>query len=146
MTVQTTPLVAANGIIDGRHSGNPDLDGIRGRFSAWPFTAPPAAAAFCALPMRLRRRERECGRRIRNSAHPRARAWIGVGMLTGRARKRACGLMLAVVALTLCGCGGGFALPGTTTTSQPQPQTYTITIAGTSGSLQHSTSVQITLQ
>ena len=120
MTVHTTPLTAGNG--DVTHS----------RRYVWPFTT-PTVVALCALPVRRRVRGRGLGERARGNP--------------GRRRIRAGYLILLTgVFLSLSGCGGGFALPGTTTTSQPQPQTYTITIAGTSGSLQHSTSVQITLQ
>jgi Abnormal spindle-like microcephaly-assoc'd, ASPM-SPD-2-Hydin/NHL repeat len=133
MTVQTTPLSAENSNIAGRSSGDHDLSGDRGSFAYWPVGVPTVAAALFALPTRVRRpvrsgnRARSCGRGISFTRR------LGL-------------LLLAGAALSLSGCGGGFALPGTTTTSQPQPQTYTITIAGTSGSLQHSTSVQITLQ
>ena len=85
--------------------------------AAVPFTAPMALAALFALPLRVRRRR-----------------------LTGRGRRL---LLLTGVVLSLSGCGGGFALPETQVT---QSHSYTITITGTSGSLQHSTSVQITLQ
>ena len=121
MTVHTTPLTAGNG------------DVTHYRRYVWPFTTPTVVAAVCALPVRRRGRGRGLGERARGKR--------------GRSRVRARHLLLLTgVFLSLSGCGGGFALPGTTTTSQPQPQTYTITIAGTSGSLQHSTSVQITLQ
>ena len=119
MTVHTTALAAAN------------------RVTAWPFGAPVVAAAVLALPMRVRRRR--CGRTRDRGAGTRSRGCnrirgLRVALLTG-------------VMLSLFGCGGGFALPGSPgTQSQPTPQSYTITIAGTSGSLQHSTSVQITLQ
>jgi hypothetical protein len=132
MTVQTTPLSAENSNIAGRSSGDHDLSGDRGSFAYWPVGVPTVAALF-ALPARVRRPVRS-----RSRARSRGR---------GVSFTRRLGLLLvAGAALSLSGCGGGFALPGTTTTSQSQPQTYTITIAGTSGSLQHSTSVQITLQ
>jgi sugar lactone lactonase YvrE len=53
--------------------------------------------------------------------------------------------LLALTALTaaLSGCGGGFALPEGQTT---QSKVYTVTITGSSGSLQHSTTVQLTVQ
>jgi hypothetical protein len=51
-------------------------------------------------------------------------------------------LALAVAVASLPGCGGGFALPQSSTAAP----TYTITISGTAGTLQHSASVQLTLQ
>jgi len=45
-----------------------------------------------------------------------------------------------ISATLLTGCGGGFALPATHT-----PHTYTITVTGTSGSVQHSTTVTLTV-
>ena len=51
-------------------------------------------------------------------------------------------LLLVGVSGALSACGGGFALPQT----KPASATYTITVTGTSGSLQHSTSVQITVR
>jgi hypothetical protein len=53
-----------------------------------------------------------------------------------------CFLLLLGVGGALTACGGGFALPQT----KPPSATYTITVTGTSGSLQHSTSVQITVR
>jgi sugar lactone lactonase YvrE len=53
-----------------------------------------------------------------------------------------CLLLLLGVSGALSACGGGFALPQT----KPASATYTITVTGTSGSLQHSTSVQITVR
>jgi sugar lactone lactonase YvrE len=137
MTVHTTTAlcVAAN-----RFTAWPSTTfaaAIRGRITAWPFGAPVVAAAVLALPMRVRRRRcvrtRDRGAGTRSRGRSRIRS-LRVALLTG-------------VMLSLFGCGGGFALPGSPgTQSQPTPQSYTITIAGTSGSLQHSTSVQITLQ
>jgi hypothetical protein len=49
-------------------------------------------------------------------------------------------LLFSVVSLTAC--GGGFALPKTAIS----PTTYTVTVTGTSGTLQHSTTVQITVR
>lgn len=43
-------------------------------------------------------------------------------------------------AATLSGCGGGFGLPGS------GAKTYSITITGTSGNIQQSTSVQLTVK
>jgi sugar lactone lactonase YvrE len=68
-------------------------------------------------------------------------------ILPFRKRKRFASLLtclgLLVLTLTsLTACGGGFALP-----KQPQPPaTYTLTVTGTSGSMQHSTTVQITVR
>ncbi len=68
-------------------------------------------------------------------------------ILPFRKRKRLASLLtcmgLAILALTsLTACGGGFALP-----KPPQPPaTYTLTVTGTSGSIQHSTTVQITVR
>jgi hypothetical protein len=51
-------------------------------------------------------------------------------------------LVLAVLAmlpmLALSGCGGGYF--------GPAPQTYTVTVTGTSGSLQESTTISLTVQ
>jgi len=68
-------------------------------------------------------------------------------VLPFRRRRRAftslaCLLLLLGVGAALSACGGGFALPET----KPASATYTITVTGTSGSLQHSTSVQITVR
>jgi sugar lactone lactonase YvrE len=49
-------------------------------------------------------------------------------------------LLLVAAGGALTACGGGFALP-----HQPST-TYTVTVSGASGSLQHSTSVQITVR
>jgi len=51
-------------------------------------------------------------------------------------------LAFAAIVAALPGCGGGFALPQTPTAAH----TYTITISGTAGTLQHSATVQLTLQ
>jgi hypothetical protein len=51
-------------------------------------------------------------------------------------------LTLAAVVAALSGCGGGYALPE----GQTQSKVYTVTVTGTSGSLQHSTTVQLTVQ
>jgi hypothetical protein len=50
-------------------------------------------------------------------------------------------LGLIIVAGAMQGCGGGFALPGTSA----QSQNFTITVTGTSGTIQHSIQVQITV-
>jgi hypothetical protein len=50
-----------------------------------------------------------------------------------------CLLVLFGMMAAITGCGGGFALPQTSTS-------YTITVTGTSGSVQHSTAVQITVK
>jgi sugar lactone lactonase YvrE len=52
----------------------------------------------------------------------------------------ACWLLLLGASTALTGCGGGFALP------QSPSATYTITVTGTSGSTQHSTTVQLTVR
>jgi len=52
-----------------------------------------------------------------------------------------CLLLLLGVGGALTACGGGFALPQKTVSA-----TYTVTVTGASGSLQHSTSVQITVR
>jgi len=74
-----------------------------------------------------------------------ALAAIGLFFVPGKRRRRwlALGVLLFVSlgALTaLSGCGGGFALPGS------PAQSYTITVAGTSGSDQQTTTVQLTVQ
>jgi hypothetical protein len=53
-----------------------------------------------------------------------------------------CLLMLASIgaAAALTGCGGGFALP------YPPSSNYSITITGTSGEVQQSTTVQLTVK
>jgi hypothetical protein len=43
-------------------------------------------------------------------------------------------------ATAMTGCGGGFALPGSSVKS------YTITVTGNSGTMQQSTTVQLTVQ
>lgn len=48
-------------------------------------------------------------------------------------------LLLLCAGTALTGCGGGFAFPQTA-------QTFTVTVTGTGNSLQHSTSVQITVR
>jgi hypothetical protein len=72
---------------------------------------------------------------------------IALLILPFRRRRRifqslGCLLLLLGVTGALSACGGGFALPQT----KPAPATYTITVTGTSGSLQHSTSVRITVR
>ena len=60
-----------------------------------------------------------------------------------RPRPRSRGLLLlAAITASLAGCGGGFGLPE----AQTQAKVYTVTITGTGGSLQHSTTVQLTVQ
>jgi sugar lactone lactonase YvrE len=87
--------------------------------SPWPVTAGVVSAALFLLPFKKRKRL--------------------AAMLTFAG--------LAVLALTsLTACGGGFALP----TQPVPPATYTLTVTGTgtgtSSSLQHSTTVQITVR
>ena len=53
-----------------------------------------------------------------------------------------CLLVLLGMMATITGCGAGFALPQTQTSAT----TYTITVTGTSGSVQHNTTVQITVR
>jgi sugar lactone lactonase YvrE len=53
-----------------------------------------------------------------------------------------CLALLLGLSGALTACGGGFAVPQANAT----PATYTVTVTGTSGSLQHSTSVQITVR
>jgi uncharacterized repeat protein (TIGR03803 family) len=63
----------------------------------------------------------------------RRRRWITLGVL----------LFTSLSALTaLTGCGGGFGVAGVTNT----PASYTITITGTSGEVQQTTTVQLTVQ
>jgi hypothetical protein len=71
-------------------------------------------------------------------------ALIGIFFLPGKRRRS--WITLAVLMLTLLGaftaltaCGGGFGM-GTSATS------YTITVTGTSGSVQQSTTVQLTVE
>jgi hypothetical protein len=67
---------------------------------------------------------------------------LGVPICLRKKRRIAC-LGLVVVALGLQGCGGGFALPQT---AHPAAQTYTVTVSGVSGTTQHTTTVQISIQ
>jgi trimeric autotransporter adhesin len=53
-----------------------------------------------------------------------------------------CVLLLFGISGALTACGGGFALP----LAKSASATYTVTVTGTGGSLQHSTSVQITVR
>jgi len=50
-------------------------------------------------------------------------------------------LLFSATLIVLSGCGGGFGLPKPTTTTP-----YTVTITGASGSISHSTTVQISIQ
>ena len=70
------------------------------------------------------------------------------GLCFAGARRRRW-LLLRLLALTslgaittLSGCGGGFGLGA----SLPSPQSYTITVTGTSGSVQESTTLQLTVE
>jgi sugar lactone lactonase YvrE len=72
---------------------------------------------------------------------------VALLILPFRRRKRiflglGCLLLVLGVSGVMTACGGGFALPQVKATSA----TYTVTVTGTSGSLQHSTSVQITVR
>lgn len=84
-----------------------------------PFSAPVFAAVLLVLPFRSRKR-------------------IFRGLV--------CVLMLMGIAGALSACGGGFALPQTHTAPNAPPATYLVTVTGASGTLQHSTSVQITVR
>jgi hypothetical protein len=53
------------------------------------------------------------------------------------------GLTIVMAAVALPGCNGGFALPRS---PLAQTKTYTVTVTGTSGTIQHSTHVQISVQ
>ena len=63
-------------------------------------------------------------REVKNSRRPR---WLLQG-----------GMLLALGALAGCGSGG-------TTSAPPAPQSYTVTVTATSGSIQHSTTVNVTV-
>jgi hypothetical protein len=66
--------------------------------------------------------------------------WFGVRRVRRRlARARLLTLLLGLASLgALAGCAGGYFGPG--------PQSYTITVTGTSGTIQHSTTVTLTVQ
>jgi len=77
-------------------------------------------------------------------------AWLPLGLLgcvlaTGldKKRRKLCALcllvMVATVLPTACGGGGDIA-------KGPPPQTYVVTVAATSGTLQHSTTISVTVQ
>jgi len=77
-------------------------------------------------------------------------AFVGLLFLPGKRRRRwITAAVLVCVSLTaftaLTGCGGGFAL-NQQSKSQSQSQTYTVTVTATSGSVQQSTTVQLTVQ
>ncbi|MBB6145878.1 sugar lactone lactonase YvrE [Silvibacterium bohemicum] len=92
--------------------------------SRWPLTAPVFAAVLLLIPgWRARRRW--------NAKVTRA-FFTGAGCL----------LFLLGMMATITGCGAGFAMPQ----SQSGSNTYTITVTGTSGSVQHNTTVQITVR
>jgi len=59
--------------------------------------------------------------------------------LDKRCLAAACFLLIAAATLVTVGCGGGSAV-------LPPPSHYVITIAGTSGAIQHSATVQLTVQ
>lgn len=65
---------------------------------------------------------------------PMRRMRMGRGML--------CALVFSTTLFMIVGCGGGFGYG----TKNVSPATYTVTVTGTSGSLTHSTTVQLTVQ
>ena len=73
-------------------------------------------------------------------------ALLFLAIAAGRKRRRLSSLVLftlvlgSLSAVGLTGCAGGFALP-----SASSPQTFTITVTGTNGSVQHSTTVTLTV-
>jgi hypothetical protein len=72
-------------------------------------------------------------------------ALIGYGMAASKSKKRRrqllllCGLFIAFVALQAA-CGGG------SSGQQLQPQSYTATVTATSGALQHTSQITVTVQ
>ena len=92
--------------------------------SRWPFTPPVFAALLLLIPgWRARKR------------------W---NAKVTRAFFTSAGCLLALLGMlaTITGCGAGFALPQTPASGT----TYIITVTGTSGSVQHNTTVQITVR
>lgn len=77
-------------------------------------------------------------------------AWLPLGLLgcvlaTGFDKKRrrmwALGLLLVVGTILPAACGGG-----STPIKGPPPQNYTVTVTATSGAIQHSTTISVTVQ
>jgi sugar lactone lactonase YvrE len=99
--------------------------------SRWPLsrtlTAPVFAAMLLLIPGWRARRRWQAG--------------VGRTYLSGGG----CLLVLLGLMATITGCGAGFALPQTTVTATTS-NSYTITVTGTSGSVQHNTTVQITVR
>jgi sugar lactone lactonase YvrE len=126
MTVQTA-VQAATQTAGGRGASRwPPAGTLAG---AGAITAPVFAAALLLLPgLRSRRRWQ---------ARVRRASFSGAGCL----------LILLGTMAAIAGCGGGFALHQTTPPSSGQTDiTYTITVTGTSGSVQHNTTVQLTVR
>jgi lipopolysaccharide export LptBFGC system permease protein LptF len=74
-----------------------------------------------------------------------ALAALGLFFIPGKRRRR--WITMAVLLLTsfgaataMTGCGGGFAYP------KARTQTYTVTVTATSGTIQQTTTVQLTVE
>ena len=77
-------------------------------------------------------------------------AWIRLGLLgcvlaTGFDTKRrkfwALCLLMSAITILPAACGGGSNVP-----KRPPPQNYTVTVTATSGAVQHSTAISVTVQ